>query len=192
MSHLAIFAGQGEEASRLARAGLVGLFGSEDPAVRMRLLAMEARGHALIGDSRGCASDLSGAETALEQARSDSEPGWARFLDLAFLAGEMSQCFSDLEQEKLAERFALESIQASNGRGRRRVLSQATLATSYLRQGKLEQACIAGGQALDLVASGIRSTRAAYEIRSLAGALEAHGTHPEARAFRDRTREQFS
>jgi hypothetical protein len=192
MSHLAVFAGHGEEASRLARAGLVGLSESEDPAVRMRLLTMEARGHALMGDSPGCAADLSGAETALEEAGSDSEPGWARFLDLAFLAGEMSQCFSDLQQEKLAERFALESIQASNGRGRRRVLSQTTLATSYLRQGKLEQACIAGGQALDLVAGGIRSTRAAYEIRSLAGALEAHGTHPEARAFRDRAREQFS
>jgi len=87
---------------------------------------MYARGPARNGDSAGGASGPSTGEAALGEAGSATEPDWARFLDLAFLAGEMSLCFRDLHQESLAERFALESIKASNGRGRRRVLSQAT------------------------------------------------------------------
>lgn len=156
----------------------------------MRLLAMEARGRAITGDSAGCASDLSDAEDALEETTSDAAE-WARFLNRAFLAGEMSQCFRDLHQGHQAERYALESIHASSSRGRRRVLSQATLATSYLQQGELERACAAGGQAIDLLEGGIRSTRAVYEIRCLARGLESYGTHPEVRTFRDRVSEQL-
>ena len=191
MSHLAVFAGHGEEAVRLAEAGLTGISRGENLAVRMRLLTMQARGRAMIGDSAGCTADLSAAEGALQETRSDTGADWARFLNWAYLAGEMSQCFRDLHQEKLAERYALESIEASSSRGRRRVLSQATLAASYLQRGELEGACSAGGEALDLLGRGVRSTRAVHEIRCLARGLAPHVAHSEVRVLRDRVSEQL-
>ena len=191
MSHLAIFAGYGEEAIRLVQAGLTGLGGAENFAVRMRLRTMEARGRAIIGDSAGCIDNLSAAEGALHGERSDAGLDWARFLNWAYLAGEMSQCFRDLHQGKLAERYALESIDASNSRGRRRVLSQATLGASYLQRGELEGACGAGAQALELLGRGVRSTRAVYEIRCLARGLARYCAQPEVRPFMDRVREQL-
>ncbi|MGH2709146.1 MAG: hypothetical protein ACRDJK_12760, partial [Actinomycetota bacterium] len=189
MSHLAIFSGCGEQAVHLARTGLAGAQDEGVPSLLMRLHVMEARGQALLGDSLKSAAAMSRAETALGDSDQAGEPHWTRFLDLAFLAGEMSQCFCDLNQPRSGEQVARESINASGERGRRRMLSQATLAVSYLQQGDLEHACAAGARALELIEGGVRSSRAIHEIRSLQRWLDGYRGEGTVRTFNEQVRE---
>jgi hypothetical protein len=116
MSHLAISHGDGHEAIQLAKTGLCGTKTTGIHSVEMRLNAMLARGHALLGESERCAVALSKAELALDKSKPGLELSWCRFLNGAFLAGETAQCFLALGHPKLAQRFAVESVKSSSRR----------------------------------------------------------------------------
>jgi len=191
MSHLVVAAGRGDEAVQLARAGLVTAKGAEIPGVLMRLHLMEARGHALRGDEPGSRAALYHAQVAWDTSDPSAGPAWARFLDTAYLDGEMSQCYRDLGDWKAVEKSAQDSARsgASDGRGRRRIMSQAALALARLHQRDVGEACHAGGLALDLLKHGVSSWRATQEIVRLCDGLRPHRKYPVVRAFNERVRE---
>jgi transcriptional regulator with XRE-family HTH domain len=191
MSHLVIAAGRGDEAVQLARAGLVSAKGAKVPGVLMRLHLMEARGHALRGDEPGGRAALYHAQVAWDMSDPSAGPPWTRFLDTAYLDGEMSQCYRDLRDWKAAEKAARESARsgANDGRGRRRILSQAALAVARLHQRDVGEACHAGGLALDLLEHGVSSWRATQEIARLCDGLRPHRKDPVVRSFSERVRE---
>jgi hypothetical protein len=191
MSHLVIAAGRSAEAVQLARAGLVSAKGADVPGVLMRLHLMEARGHALRGDTSGSRAALYDAQVAWDTSDPSAGPAWARFLDTAYLDGEMSQCYRDLGDWPAAERAARESAMsgASDGRGRRRILSQVAFAAARLHQHDVPESCHIGGQALDLLADGVNSWRARREIAALRDDLRPYRREPVVRAFDDRVRE---
>jgi hypothetical protein len=170
MSHLAISHSDGHEAVQLAKAGLYGAKRAGIRSVEMRLNAMLARGHALLGESERCAVALSKAEVALDKARPGCELPWCRFLDEAFLAGETAQCFLALGQPELAQRFALESVKSSSRRTRRLVLSQLALATSYVQMDEPEAGCSEGSKALNLIAR-VKSSRSLMTLRDFTSSL---------------------
>jgi hypothetical protein len=191
MSHLVVAGARGEEAVQLARAGLVSAKGAGVPGVLMRLHLMEARGHALRGDAASSRAALYDAQIAWDTSDPSAGPAWARFLDTAYLDGEMSQCYRDLGDWSSVERSAHESARsgASDGRRRRRILSQVALAVARLHQRDVQEACHAGGLALDLLADGVDSWRAAREVAALCDALRPHRREPVVRTFDDRVRE---
>lgn len=191
MSHLVVAGGRGDEAVQLARAGLVSAKGAGVPGVLMRLHLMEARGHALRGDASRSRAALYDAQVAWDTSDPSAGPAWARFLDTAYLDGEMSQCYRDLGDWSSAERLARQSARsgASDGRGRRRILSQATLAVARVGQRDVREACQSGEVALDLMAQGVNSWRAAQEIERLCDSLRPHRSDPVVRAFNERARQ---
>jgi hypothetical protein len=152
---------------------------------------MEARGHALRGDELGSRAALYHAQVAWDTSAPPARPPWARFLDTAYLDGEMSQCYRDMRDWKATEKLARDSARsgATDGRGRRRILSQAALALARLRQGDIGEACHAGGLALDLLAHGVNSWRATQEIVRLCDGLRTHRNDPVVRAFNERVQE---
>jgi hypothetical protein len=96
MSHLAVTARQPREAVQLATAGLIAASATRLPAVRMRLHLMQARGHALLHDARASSAEIRMAEAEHELAADADAPPWARYLDTAYLGGELSLCYRDL------------------------------------------------------------------------------------------------
>jgi hypothetical protein len=158
MAHLANHHGQGAEGAQLAQAGLSAAARVANKVVTMRLSIALARAYALQGDSRACTLAIAAAEHAQDNAGQADEQRWARFLDFAYLLGEMAQCFLNLGQTQLAERFAQQSIEVNTGRHRRRVLSHAVLASARGRRGDREGAAKALTDTLECMNS-VQSSR---------------------------------
>jgi hypothetical protein len=122
-----------------------------------------------LGDHQASTVAISGAERALDLSGDRPEQRWTRFLDSAYLLGEMALCFIDLGQPELAERFATQSVAVNSGRHRRLVLSQSALATARGQLGDADGAVGALTDALDLM-GGVQSSRT---LRSVGEALTA-------------------
>jgi len=189
LSHLAITAGHVREAIHLANAGLAALSCQDVPAVRMRLQLMHARGHALNGDRAACRAALRSAEHSHACATLDRTPRWARYLNMAFLAGEAALCFETLADHAQAIAWAERSIQESRNRGRRRLLSFAVLARAHAQAGDVDQSLAVGHQALDLFEGGIRSWRAQCAIHELSRQVTALGEPRAGQDFHQRLRD---
>lgn len=186
MSHLAITARQPREAIQLATAGLIATNATPIPALSMRLHLMQARGHALLHDSGACRADIRLAQGEHEIAVDTDAPPWARYLDAAYLAGELSLCYRELDQPRQTIRWAEQSIDASRHRMRRRLLSYATLASAHAQTGELDRAYAAGHRALDLLDRGMRSWRGQSELLHFSQQLTATHEPRAAREFHER------
>jgi hypothetical protein len=70
-----------------------------------------------------------------------NEPEWAKFIDVAYLNGEYTHAFRDLESTDEASRFARVSFEDAERqkRARRGSLAQAALARAALDDHDLEQ-----------------------------------------------------
>lgn len=189
LSHLAITAGHTREAIHLADAGLTALSHQDVPAVRMRLQLMHARGHALNGDRAACCAALRSAEHCHECATPDRSPRWARYLNMAFLAGEAALCFESLGDNVQAIAWAKRSIEESRHRGRRRLLSFAVLARAHAQAGDVDHSLAVGHQALDLFEGGIRSWRAQCAIHEFSRQVVALGEPRAGQDFHQRLRD---
>lgn len=159
MSRQATYLGHPREAVQLARAAQQGAKGAATPAAMAVFYAVEARGHGLLGDSRGCSAALTKAESALTAATQENEPAWTGFFDEAQLADEFGHCYRDLGEPRMAQRFAERSLNLrSESYARSKAFCQTVLAAAFLGQGELEQACSVGRHALDKVGR-LRSVR---------------------------------
>jgi hypothetical protein len=114
---------------------------------------------------------------------------WARYLDMAYLAGELSLCYQDLDQPRQAIRWAERSIDASRHRARRRLLSYATLASAHAHTGELDHAYAAGHHALDMLDQGMRSWRGQTELLRFSQQITPAHQPREAREFHERLRD---
>ncbi|MFI8965167.1 regulator [Streptomyces sp. NPDC053493] len=187
MSHQAVYLGHGREAVQLARVAQQGVGSAAPPVVQALLHAVEARGHAVLGESRACGASLARAERALEAARpGDEVPYWATSFDEAQLADEFGHCHRDLQQYRAAAQHAERSLQLrAPGFARSRLFCRVVLASARLALGELDQACALGAEAAQQ-ASEMRSARAVEYVRDFERRLEPYRDAPAARTYRDR------
>ncbi|MFD8645179.1 regulator [Streptomyces zaomyceticus] len=187
MSCQAVYLGHGREAVQLARVAQQGVGPAAPPVVQAMLHAVEARGHAVLGEARACSASLVRAERALEAARpGDEVPYWARMFDEAQLADELGHCHRDLQQYRPAAQHAERALQLrAPGFARSRLFCRVVLATSRLALGELEQACALGAEAAQQ-ASEMRSARAVEYVRDFERRLEPYRDAAAARTYRDR------
>ncbi|MGY0233916.1 hypothetical protein [Longispora urticae] len=150
MAMQAHYLGDALEAVSLARAGHRAALDAGSHGSAARCLAIEARAHARLGDSRRCAAAMNQAETAMEGLVLDDEPLWIRFFTHIQLHAEFTYAMADLGRTADVQRFAgVVASDVSGGMDRRKVLVTATLASSFLTaagsssQSDVDQACAA-------------------------------------------------
>jgi hypothetical protein len=124
------------------------------------------------------------AERTFDRIEPENEPEWARFIDTAYVAGEIANCFRDLERPDEAERFARQSIEVSERqkRARRGALSQAVLAVSQVQADEVEAAVAAGCKAVDLSRT-VESARCVTALADLHTRLMPYRYQPDVRDF---------
>jgi transcriptional regulator with XRE-family HTH domain len=185
MSHLAAQLGNPREIAQLARAAQEGARGHVPPRAQAMFLAAEARGHALLGDSRACEAVAGRAMTELEHAgeASGDDPDWIAHFDQAYLADELAHCYRDLGRPGAAARHASDSVDGHpESRARRRAIGLVLLATAQVQQREVEQACHTGTRAVELLGT-LRSSRGAEYLDDLRRRLEPFGSEPAVREF---------
>ncbi len=187
MSRQAVYLGHGREAVQLARVAQQGMASSVAPAVQALLHAVEARGHALLGEVRACSAALARAERALESARPGEEvPTWARFFDEAQLADEFGHCHRDLQQYRTAARYAERSLQLrGNGYARSRLFCRVVLATAKLGLGDVDHACALALEAAQQAAD-MRSARAHEYLQDFERRLDPYRDSLAVRGYREK------
>ncbi|GGS34423.1 MULTISPECIES: regulator [Streptomyces] len=187
MSRQAVYLGHGREAVQLTRVAQQGIGSAAPPLVQALLHAVEARGHAVLGEARSCTAALTRAEHALETARpGDEVPHWARTFDEAQLADELSHCHRDLQQYRAAAQHAERSLALrAPAYARSRLFCRVVLASARLGLGELEQACQLGAEAAQQAAE-MRSVRATEYVRAFERSLEPYRDAVAVRGYRDR------
>ena len=174
LSHLATTLGHSDEGVQLARTGQTALRGASN-AMSADLAVLEARSLAIGGDARSAATAIHRAEKALRDVVTDDEPPEMRFIDHAYVAGEIANTLVLLGDAPRAIDFAHQSIDSSvaQKRARRGALSSVALAQAHLAQRDIDGASAAGTQALRL-AQGVDSARTTQALRSLKTGLKPY------------------
>ncbi|MFD3463787.1 hypothetical protein ACFWVM_29075 [Nocardia fluminea] len=189
MADQATLLGNPKEGLRLAQAGRHGLGGTRSPACLADLWVLEARAAAVLGDSVAASRAAAAAERAFEVINVEDEPEWARFIDQAYVFGELANAFRDIGNPREAADRANRSIRATEQqkRARRGALSHAALAAAHLQSGELEAAHREGLTTIKL-AKKVKSSRSVEAVSDVAQRMRAIGTHPLVDDFCDRAR----
>ncbi|MFJ5116486.1 transcriptional regulator [Kitasatospora sp. NPDC088548] len=189
MADQATLLGNPQEGRRLAQAGRQGLRRADSPACLADLWALEARALAAAGDAKAAAHAVTEAEHAFANVLPDREAEWAKFIDGAYLHGEIANVFRDLDQPDHAAEHAHRSIDyaRAQGRARRGAMSQAALAVSHIQRGDLDAAHAAGVRAIDL-SRRVKSSRSVEAVQDVQRRMVPFGAHPLVADFRERTR----
>ncbi|MGH3797160.1 MAG: hypothetical protein ACRDSP_19990 [Pseudonocardiaceae bacterium] len=190
MADQALLLGYPREALQLASTGHHGLARSFSPACAARLLALQARAHAVLGNTTQAAQLVVESERALERIDAGAELDRAGFIDETHLSGLWADAFVDLQRPSEATRFARRSISAAAGqnRARRETLSQVALARAGLIRRDLDAALRAAHRAVDL-STNVQSSRCLTAVRDLRSRISPYRTVTAAREFDDRARE---
>jgi hypothetical protein len=167
--------GHPAEGLGLARAGRHGLRGLTAPAALTDLWVLEARAHAAMGDVISTVHAIDAAERTYDRIDTAEEPEWARFIDEAYVTGEIANSLRDVRDAGNADRFATQSVAACRrqNRNRRASLSYAVLATSHVQRGDLEAAAHAATQSLTM-ADGVPSIRCTASLNKIRMQLAPH------------------
>jgi hypothetical protein len=149
----------------------------------------QARAHAVLGESREAAHAVAESEAAFDRVHRDDEPEWARFIDIACLAGEWANAFGDIARPAESTRFARRSAAEARhqNRARRGALSQVALARATLTSGNLDldTAVHHANRALELAIT-VTSSRCTHAITDLRTRLQPFHTVALARDFDER------
>ncbi|GAA4935942.1 hypothetical protein GCM10023224_15930 [Streptomonospora halophila] len=141
-SHLSLHRHDGDTALFAAERGYELLDGSEDTAVRGRLLAMRARSHAVRGDAAACREALDQAERVLTSSSLRYGSQWASPFDEGSLASEAARSMCDVGDFAAAASFATRALEArAPERMRARTFASLVLARALVGQGEIERAC---------------------------------------------------
>ncbi|MEU0392075.1 transcriptional regulator [Streptomyces sp. NPDC006208] len=185
MSHLAAELGNPREIAQLARAAQEGTRGQVTPRVEAMFQAAEARGHALLGDTRTCEEVMGRAVASLERAEPSAgdDPDWIAHFDHAYLADELAHCYRDLGRAEAAASHAAQALEGHpESRARRRAIGLVLLASAQVQQREVEQACCTGTRAVELLGT-LRSSRGAEYLEDLQLRLEPYANEPAVREF---------
>jgi hypothetical protein len=155
------------QAVALARAGHAVANGHATPVLSALLHAVEARGHALLGDPNATRTAVLEAERSYQRTRSDDEPTWLAFYTEAELAADLGRCLRDIGDPEQGTRFITQAMDSYEPwRVRSRCFVQTDLATSHLVSGDYDRAAALGRDALRTAAQ-VSSTRTLDRLRTL-------------------------
>lgn len=154
-SHLASHMHRPDEAIRLARSGQATLTERpRPPELEARLLAMEARGFAALGEVKETVQLLRRAETTLHRASCAEPSQWISRFDDGSLATEAARCMQRLDQLGEAERLARRVVALRSGdRKRSRAFGQLILVSVLVAQGRCDEGCAVADEVLDATQS---------------------------------------
>lgn len=182
MSNQAIWVSQPTQAIDMAQAAQEAGKRASLPILQTEGLVMEAHAHALLGDPGACSVALKRASITFDKPGEDT-PTWLRYFDNAYLAARIAHCFRALHQGPTTEKYAKQSLEMDERYLRGKAFNVALLAAGYALQGEVEQACVAGREAVDRTVA-LHSTRAVTYIRNLLVDLSAYDAEA-LREFRD-------
>lgn len=178
MSRLTVQVGQGaladhdrqhhaRQAVALARAGHNVCNGAATPTLSALLHAVEARGHALLGDSNTARASVLSAERHYARSRTEDEPLWIQFYSESELAADLGRCLRDTGEPDQAVRLISQAFEGYEPwRVRSRCFVQTDLAAAHLVSRDYEQAAILGRDAVRTAAK-VSSTRTVDRLRTL-------------------------
>jgi hypothetical protein len=151
MAHLAHHVGEPGRALRASRDGLAVLVpGPRDPDLEAHLLALEARGHAALGEPGEAVLCLDLAEKALEVRRGEPRSEWVSVFDEGALASDAARCMRQLGELGEARRQAERVIALRPpGRPRSRAFGMFVHANVLVAQGEPDEACAMAAEILE-------------------------------------------
>jgi transcriptional regulator with XRE-family HTH domain len=184
LSDQATLTGHPDHGVPLARTGIAGLERGHSPACLADLRALQARAHAAMGDADAAARAIGLSQEAFAAVVPESEPEWARFIDVAYLNGEYAHSFRDLDEPVEAAKYAILSADAAAAqkRARRGSLANAAMARAALSDHDLAKAASAALTATQL-ASTVKSSRSTGAVADLRTRLQGHRQSPHVREF---------
>ncbi len=155
LTHLADHMGLPDEALRFAREGQDIVARVSNPAVKARMLALEARAMASADNSDACAKLLIAAEDALSEVPAEEPSVWVSHFDEASLASETVRSMRQLSQFAPARRSAERIVELRKGRVRSLAFGLLGLAQILLTkpEPEPEEACAVASQVLDATGS---------------------------------------
>jgi hypothetical protein len=160
-------AANGRHAVALARAARSLVGGGATPVLSALLLAIEARGHALLGDSSATRKVVLEAEQSSERSRPGEEPRWLDFYTEGEFFADVGRCLRDTGETNHAARLIGQAFDSYEPwRTRSRSFVQTDLATTHLLAGDYDQAAVLGQAAVRTTAA-VSSSRAVDRIRTL-------------------------
>lgn len=180
LSHLALSAGDPQEALLLARTAHAGARQEASARTQALLLHRVALAAARTGERRAAYAAIAAAERAVDRSEPDREPRRLYWLDAAELSAMTGRCWAALGRPLRAARLL---AAPRTGAGPRTASIYASwLARCYLEVGEVEQACRVARRALhDAVRAG--SVRAAAALRQLHPMLLRHRDLPAVRRY---------
>jgi hypothetical protein len=154
------------QAIALARAGMT-VAGKATPTLAAQLSAVEARAHALYGDTSAARTAVLEAERHYERFRPEGEPAWLGFYTEAELAADLGRALRDSGDPAPATVLMTRTLDGyERWRVRSRCFVQTDLATAYLIGGDHEHAAALTREALETAAQ-VSSERTVSRIRAL-------------------------
>lgn len=155
------------QAIALARAGRSVAEGKSTPALGALLSAVEARGHALLGDVNATRLAVREAERLYERSRPGEEPAWLGFYTSAELAADLGRCLRDTGDPEEGTRLIDRALnEYEPWRVRSRCFVQTDLAVAHIAGREHEQAAELGRAAVR-TAAGVSSSRTVDRLRTL-------------------------
>lgn len=178
-AHLALHRDDTENALLAAEQAWRHLDGTEDTALRGRVLAMLTRAHAARGDAATARAFLRQGEHLLSVPISPPASEWTSPFDLASLASEAARSMCDLDDHAAAVEHARHALNLrSPERVRARLLASLTLARALISQRKVEEAAGLVAEA-STATTEVGSAVAGARFQEVRAALASYRNVPE-------------
>ncbi|MFJ2110918.1 MULTISPECIES: hypothetical protein [unclassified Streptomyces] len=176
MARQAVDLNKGREAVRFARIAQFhsGLW-SAPTRVTALLAIREAQGHARVGDAFSCEGAIKRAWKEWERGTDDRDPDWTMFLNLAELMCLEGMCRLDLGQTARAQKLLTESEQLQDvAHSRNRGMCLGRLSVAAIGAGDIEHSIDSTTKAIELIRTGMSSTRAVEQLKIVHDGLALH------------------
>jgi transcriptional regulator with XRE-family HTH domain len=183
LSGIALYGGQVTDALKLAdtaqdRAGKVAT-----ATTRSFLSVCQAEAHASAGELEACRQALGEADTAMDGAKPDDDPGWVGFFDRARLEGYKGACYLRLGQAQPAQMALHEALRLLDpSLVKYRSINLADLAAALVLAGEIEEGCRYASESL-AIAAQINYAAGIWRIVELVGQLNACKDTPAVKAL---------
>lgn len=184
IGHLAHHTHDASGAVRAARAGLETLAdGPRNPDLKARLLAVEAKGYAALGDAEGAVRCLVLAEKALEEQAQEPLSVWVSGFDEGSLANDAARCMHQLGRLGVARQYADRVIELRPpNRPRSRAFGLFIQANVLVAQGSPDEASAVAAEILETTGS-LGSHIVVQQFVDLRRCLKPHESSAPVRDF---------
>lgn len=170
-AHLALHRADNTTALIAAEGAWQYLDGSEDIALRGRVLAMRMRAHAVNSDAEASRNTLAQAERLLNTGFPTSTSDWTSPFDLGSLMSEAARSMCELGEYTVAAEYARRALELRTpDRARARSLALLTLAHALIGQGEIDEAGTVAQQA-GRTTAGVGSLVVSGQLRGVVTAL---------------------